>query len=206
MPLEMPKNINISLPPQMQTSRNSLFEVVLLVVACGLFSWFLIFPKKAQVAIKEANLEKYKTEQSKMASNLDNLDRLIKQLKNSSQEVKKLDDALPLNGKTINLRLLMEKLAADSGVVLGDVSVAGKSGDVVAGNTQLLQAPFAVDRTLQKLVGSVFVIGNFTQLEAFLKKVEGTGRIIQVTSAEISSAQSNALSLQLGIEAYYFAP
>ena len=181
-------------------------EVFLLIVVCALFTWFIILPKKAEVDAKNEELKKAKTQQESIKGDLETLTSRISELKTHKSDVTNLDDAIPLVGKTFNLQLLLGDLAASAGVTVGDISVTGNSSGVAAGDTALLADPFGKPRSLQKLNASVFVTGSFSQLEEFLKKVETSGRIMQVHGLEISPGQQGDLGLKISLDSYYFGP
>lgn len=206
MNINMPKAINIGLPPQIKSSRNSLFEVGLLVIVCALFAWFILLPKKAQVAEKNSEKAKIEDQQSKMAESLKILNLRIQELDSHKQEIANLDDALPLKGKTTYLQILIQSLADSAGVTVGDITISGKGDAVAAGDTELLKNPYGAVRTLQKLSGTVSVIGSFVQLESFLKKIETSGRIMQISGIDIAAGQDNNLNLKVSLDAYYLAP
>ncbi|HYV33500.1 MAG TPA: type 4a pilus biogenesis protein PilO, partial [Candidatus Limnocylindria bacterium] len=65
---------------------------------------------------------------------------------------------------------------------------------------------YAPTRSLQKLSGTVYVIGTFSQLEAFLRKLENSGRIIDVSDLAIDPGTDGNLNLRVSIASYYFAP
>ena len=206
MNIGLSKNINIGLPPQIRSSRNTLFEVFLLILVCALFFWFIFLPKKSVVDAKTLELAKYSKEESTMADNLNTLQTLIADLKAHSQDVKRLDEAMPLDGSTINFQLAIQDLANASGVAVGDISVSGKNNAVLAGDTALLNDPFGATRTLQKISGTAYVIGTFPQLTAFLKKVEANARIMQISSFDVGGTQNNNLNLKISFTSYYLAP
>ena len=163
MNIEFPKNLNVGLPPEIQGSKNSLFEVFLLIVVCALFTWFIILPKKAEVDAKNEELKKAKTQQESIKGGLETLTSRISELKTHKS-------------------------------------------DVTNGDTALLADPFGKPRSLQKLNASVFVTGSFSQLEEFLKKVETSGRIMQVHGLENSPGQQGDLGLKISLDSYYFGP
>ena len=201
------KNINIGLPPKPKSSNNTLFSVVLLLVVCGLFGFFIILPKKSAVAAKQSQLQQLKSQEALITTQAAQLNGLIASLQNHSQDVKELDASLPLNGKTFDLQLLLESLANESGVTVGSINLSGNGNEVLAGDTSLLEDPYSASRTLQTITGEVYVIGSFPQLLGFLQKIENSDRIMQVTSLEISSDDNNgsSLSLKIDLNAYYFA-
>jgi len=207
MDANLSKNLNLGLPPQIKNARNSLVELVLLVVVCALFGWFVVLPKKAEVEAKKADLATIQGQESKMADKLAKLKTLVQTLQSSSLQTADLDQALPLDGKITRLKILIDSLANSSGVTVGDVSVSSSKADsVVAGDKGLLANPYGAARTLQKLSGSVYVIGTFDQLKAFLQKLETSARLLDVTELSMDGASDGSLNLKLTISAYYLAP
>jgi len=131
---------------------------------------------------------------------------MIQTLNSSSNQVADLDQALPLDGNTVNLQILINSLAQSVGVAVTDVEVSGQPNTVVAGDKALLSDPYGATRTLQTLAGNLSVTGSFAQLQAFLQKLETSARLIDVTDLEMDAAAGGNLSLRLGINAYYLAP
>ncbi len=200
------KKLSIGLPPQIQSARNSILEITLLVVICSLFTWFVVLPKLAEYNTKKDLLSTIKESQNKMADDLQIMRTLASDLKVHQKDVQILDDALPLDGKALYLEFLVRQLAESSGVILGDLNVNSKSNAVIAGDTTLLANPYKVTRSLQKLSGNAFVTGTLAQLVNFLKKMENSGRLLQVSALEISSAQAGSLGMRLTFDSYYLAP
>lgn len=205
MSFELPKKLNMGMQPQMTSARTYILEIVLLLVICLLFGWFIVLPKQAALTAEQSKLEVLNQEKSKIDSNSETITRLVGELKAKKAEVEKLDDAIPLEGKSIYLQLLIQQIAASAGVVASDVSVPSVEG-VAAGDTELLKDPFAVSRSVKKLNGTAFVMGTFKQLVVFLKKLEASGRVIQISDIEINGTQEDNLSLRIVFEANYLAP
>jgi Tfp pilus assembly protein PilO len=197
----------MSVQPLNKTSRNSLFEVGLLIVICALFGWFILLPKRAEVVQKQDNLNNIESQASSTAAQLATLQSLIGSLPSNAQNIADLDQALPLDGSTVRLQLLVQSLADSVGVTLGNISISGNSGGEVSGDTALLSDPYGVARTVQTLDGTVYAIGSFDQLQEFLKKLENSGRLIDVDSMTIEQGSSPGnLNMALTFKAYYFAP
>ncbi len=203
-------NINFSKPAaalQGRTAfRNPFVEIGLLVIISLLLVWFVILPKKNQGDEKRRELTKIKEEQKLIAGKLDTLRELAKSLQSHQNEIADLDKALPLDGKSLRLNLLIDAFARSSGVTLGNINLSGKPNGVVAGDKDLLKDVFAPKRELQKLSGTVYVIGSLNQLTAFLRKLETSGRLIDVTDLSLDSGTEGNLNMKLSITAYYFAP
>src|SRR5258708_25233572 len=81
----------------------SLVEAALLIVAIGLFYWFIIQPKKTELANTQINLGKLQEDQTFLAANLQKLRNLVTQLKSSTTELGQLDESLPLDGKSLRV-------------------------------------------------------------------------------------------------------
>ena len=128
-------------------------------------------------------------------------------MKNNPENSGSVEQARPRNGKTFDLQGVIQNLAASVGVSLDSLNVSNPNQDVIAGNVDLLKNPYGSARILQTISGSILVTGNFSQLEAFLKKIENSDRLMDVTSMEINADKTGQLlSLKLEINAYYLAP
>ncbi len=206
MPINFPKNISMSTQPHGRFSRNSLFEVGLLVIICILFVWFILLPKKAEVDQKNADLAKVQDQENKIASQLTTLQSLINSLPSNSQNIVTLDQVMPLDGNAIRLQLLIQSLAGSVGVTVGSLNVSPAPGGMITGNAALLANPYGVTRSLQTMNGSLYVIGSFGQLQALLKKLENSGRLIDVDTMEIGQGIIGNLTMTLTFKAYYLAP
>ncbi len=187
-------------------TQNNLVEVVLLVLVIGLFFWFIVIPKKANLVVKQQRAAELRVEEGKLSGDLAQLKALVEELKANSNNVAKLDEALPLTQNTARVHLLVEQMARSSGATISDLNVVGESEAVVAGNVEILDNPFTVARSRKTLDVSVNVLGSFDQLKAFLQKLEKNGRIFNVAALGIKGTEEGLLELRLNLEAYYYAP
>jgi len=176
----------------------------LLIVVSALFTWFIILPKRSDLALKQEALAVIKKQESEIAGQLARLQELVDSLNASEKEIELLDQSLPLNGRITRFHFLIEALAQQAGVTLGNLNVSSPSTGPVAGDLAALDKPFKVDRKLQKLSGSVVVIGTLNQLKGFLEKVETSGRLIDITDVGIDAGTNGDLNLRLTINSYYF--
>ncbi len=206
MPDNLIKNFKVSVPPQMKSVRSATVEVVLLVLVSGLFFWFLLWPKKAELDKTREDLSAAQTQQQKVSGQLASLQSLLKQLPSAAKQSAVLDQALPLDGKTLHLQILIDALAKSSGVTASNITVNGKGGVVISGDKQLLSNPYAAKRSLQNLTATASVTGNFDQLLAFLKKIENSGRIMDVTAVSMDSSPDGGLSMKVDLKAYFLGP
>jgi Tfp pilus assembly protein PilO len=205
MPINFTKNTGIGAIPQKQSSRNSLFEVGLLIVICVLFAWFIILPKRADLSQKNDDLAKLQQQQIQTDNQLAKLKTLVASLSSNSQNIAEMDQAIPLSGNVVRLQLLVQSLADSVGVTVGNINIAGDPTGLVSVDPALKADPYSVARTVKTMNGTLAVSGSFEQLETLLKKLESSGRLIDVTSMTIAQGDLGALSMSLEFKAYYFA-
>ena len=191
---------------KIKSSRNLSIEIVLFIIVSILFFWFIVLPKKAVVQTQQDNLDTLQAQESKMANALSQLNKMVSDLNSHRNDVADLDYALPLGERVNSLQQLIQTLADSVNVSVVNIQVADKTDVVVAGDKNLLKDQFGATRTLQVLSGSVSVVGTFSQLEAFLQKIENSGRIMDINSLGIDSGSNGNLSLKITLNSYYLAP
>ncbi len=183
-----------------------MIEVVLLLVACGLFYWFIIAPKNSQIDQQNKILSEIQAEEQKISGTVADLKTMVRQLSDNPKQISDLEEAMPLNAKTLSFRTLLENLSQSVGLSVSTVNVSDNTGEPWAGNKELLAKPYAVSRSVQKLSGSVAVIGTYSQIITFLEKLQTSGRVININSVNINSSDNGNLSATLTLEAFYLAP
>jgi Tfp pilus assembly protein PilO len=182
----------------------SIFELVLLIAVIVLFSWFILQPKRAELSVQNQQLSQLTAESEKLNFELKTLQNLIATLQNHKQDVLNLDEALPLDGKITKLHLLLQTLIGSTGATLGDLSVSQTSDFIAAGNTALINAPFAAKRSVKRITGSLTLFGNFFQLQEALKKLENNSRIMDILSVDMVGSKDDKLDLKLNFQTYYY--
>lgn len=207
METQLPKTFGkLQMPPINPKTRVSAAEIALLLVIITLFYWFVISPKNAELDSLNVKLAGLQADQSKIESQKNELQRMISSMKNDPDDIAKLDEALPAEGKITVTNLLVEKFAADAGVVLDNASFTADGDALAAGNRDFLAHPYTGKRSLKKMTGNVVIKGQMSQIQNFLQKLENSGRIFDVSSFQISPDKDDVMVLSLGINTYYFAP
>jgi len=206
MNVNLPKSINLNFSPQVRSSRNSVLEAVLLLVICGLFYWFIIAPKMTAVAEQKNYLSQTQTEKDNISGTVSDLKKMVGQLSAHTKEISALDEAMPLDAKVLRLRLLLEDLGQSVGLSVGNVNVTGNTDAPWAGDKAILENPYGVPRSVQRLSGTISAQGNYGQVVAFLNKIENSGRIININSVNIDSSADGNLNILLTLDASYLAP
>ena len=204
---ELPKTFtNLQMPPINHNSKVSFVEITLLALIMVLFYWFVISPKRTELADLNVKLDGLKGEFSKIEGQKKELERSIDAMNANRDKIAKLDEALPLEGKLTVINLLVEKLAEEAGITLDNVSFSLNADNIAAGNKELLKSPHASARSLKKIIGNLNIRGDLGQIQNFLQKLETSGRIYDISNFQVTADQNNQLALSLGISSYYFAP
>ncbi len=198
---ELPK---IQMPAGIQNSRNALVEIVLLIIVAVLFQWFIIGPKVGAVAAEQQQLDGLRKQASSTLGSLQTLKDLSSKLATNSADVKNLDEALPLEQRSVRLVMLLQNIAQSAGVVVTDVGVDG-AGDS-AGIPSLVSDPYSAQRSLQPTSLSLSVTGTMSQLVDLLKKLETYGRIMDISSLSLTPDKNSTLDMKLNMTTYYFVP
>ena len=207
MNISLPQNISKKLAtsgPVKQSATNKSAGVVVLVIIIILFSWFMVMPKWRTYQTEQSQLEVFRKKQDSLDAQVKTLQQLINTMGTSSGDVAHLDQALPLDGKTINLQLLLQTLAQSSGVTIGEINFQGNANEIVAGDTSVLKDPFASQRSLQTLPGTINVSGSYDQLTSFLTKLETDGRLVDISSLEMAPDKAGIIDLRLSATTYYY--
>lgn len=206
MNVSLPKNINFNLSAQSKSFRNPMIEAVLLLVACGLFYWFMIMPKNAEITKQKVTLSQAQADEKKIAGTVADLKKMVEKLSANPKEIANLEEAIPLNGNVLRFRILLEDLSQSVGLSVSTVNVTNNSDEPWAGNKALIANPFGVSRSVERLNASISVIGTYAQIVALLDKLQTNGRIINVSSVNINSSENGNISIMLNLDSYYLGP
>lgn len=190
--------------PVSQATQHTMFEAILLVVVCGLFYWFMISPKIVALDASKSHLATITEENSKVADNRAKLERAIADLKAHPNEVKELDESLPLDNRVTKLYIALNALTANTGMTIGDISISGGNDQAIAGNVELLNNPFKAKRVIQKLTTTISAQGTFDQFQGLLQKLETSGRLMNITSIGVTAGKDGAFEFKINLEAYFY--
>ena len=203
MDLHLSKN-EFTSPVKNQTTQHTAFEVILLIIIVGLFYWFIVLPKKSSVDDLGSQYKTLQDQQALLLGNKEKLAKAIADMKSHPQMVKEMDEALPLDNRVTKLYIALESLTQDSGMTVGNINISFNGTEPMAGNKELLANPYGAKRTLHTLTTSLHVSGSFDQFQALLQKIESSGRLINMTSLNITAGKDDALDFSVNLEAYYY--
>lgn len=189
-----------------QEYRNLLVEGVLLVAAIGLFFNFLLMPKRHALSEQQAVLGQLTAQNDGIQKNRTDLDALISKMKAAKQDLSTLDDALPLNSRITTTHVLLDSLIASSGLTLSSISTDADDSVIAAGNQAEISNPFASQRQLKVVSVNLGVTGSMDQFLSFLRSLENSARIIDVSGLEITGNKNNLAAFKLTLKTYFYGP
>lgn len=196
-------------PPEINTNYtrkdfgNPIIQIILMLIVLVLFSWFILLPKVKQYKEVKANIAASTNELSKIKKDQEDLNQLITKLRNSSDKVALIDEALPLNGRMSKAYVLFDNLVRSSGMSMASFNVSETLKPISAGDKKILENQFQEPRKLNTITMTASTTGTMDQLRNFLQQVETNGRVLDVQSIEIVSGEDLA-KFNLIVKAYSY--
>lgn len=187
-----------------QVYKNLLVEAILLLVAVILFVNFLVLPKKHTLGDNKAELQQLTEQSNGIEEKTSQLSNLISQMKSSKKDIAVLDSALPLNSRVTTTHVLLDNIISSSGLTLANISASIDDSIIASGDKDLLANPFGPTRQLQSVTVNLGLTGTMDQFLSFLKSLESSARIIDVTSLEITGNKNNLASFKLILKTYFY--
>lgn len=181
----------------------SIVEIFLLVGILVIVAWFLVKPKYEQNKSLRNNLNTIQSEKATAENEIAELQTLVGKLKTSSDNLKLVDEALPLNGRVTKLQALVENLTISSGMQLSFMELSNSGNLVSAGNKNALSDPYGQNRELRTDQLSVSLTGTIDQFKNFLQLLETSSRIIDISDFQISR-EVDSLKFSMKIKAYAY--
>jgi len=118
------------------------------------------------------------------------ISRNYAQLQSRSDEVKKIDAALPSDPVLGKLVYFMQEKASESGLILKSLFLTKSSGS-------------STENTVKDLAFSLSLTGNYSALKTFISYLENSVKVFEVKSINFGSADVSDEELQLLSESIY---
>lgn len=188
------------------TPIGSVFEIGVLIAISVLLYMYLLGPKLTEYHERQdafQGLEKQYTDLQKQEQVFRNLQT---QMRDKTESVALLDSTLPLNDKLTRVYILVNHLAGSAGINAASIAVQPDSSVPAAGDKAVLNAPFASPRRLATVPVTVSGTGTIEQLNGFLRLLETSTRIFDVTTVEISQGKDDQLIFKVALQGYSFIP
>lgn len=184
---------------------NPILQAIFVLIFLGLFVWFILLPKNQSVADMRVQLDAIKAQEQTLQQEAADLQKLIAKLENSDEQIRLLDEALPLDSRPTTTALMIETYATSSGLELAQVTIDDIDKKVSAGHKEVLDDQYSGKRELVTQNTSIVVTGTIDQFTNFLRLLESSGRILDVTELDIVSGESITFRLELDTYEYGLA-
>jgi len=175
-------------------SRFSPIIAILLLVALVLGGYFLWWPKYQEFEGKRLELEGKDREIKQKEEYLSKLEGLFAQLAEYSDELNKIDLALPTNPSVAALFNFFQKTSSENGLILTNIGLGGLYS-LKPGQERIQEMPFDVSLS-----------GSYSAFKNFLSAIYRNARLIEVKSISFSSLEEGkdlfAFDLSLKTHAY----
>lgn len=197
---------NFSSMTTSQQIQNPLLQTVLIIIVIAVFGWFVLGPKYTKTQQTSERLSVLEEQRASLEADQIELNRLISELEDADDEVRLLDEAVPLTARPTKIALVLETFAQNTGMFLSQLSVGTPEKFIASGNKKSLQDEFKEPRELAVIEVSATARGSIEQFRNFLTLLEESGRIIDVSSLTVSSTQEGpSYSIRLKTYAYELA-
>ncbi|HMR55419.1 MAG TPA: hypothetical protein PKD34_02395 [Candidatus Doudnabacteria bacterium] len=194
---------NLSSASGKEQIRNPILQAVLMIVIIVLFGWFILSPKYASTNETKDKLSQVKSQRANLEADQQELNRLIAQLETSEEDIRILDEAVPLSGRPTQIAILIETFARNSALLVEQLNISGLEEAIASGDKAMLADPYKPGRELRTIEVTVEVTGNTEQFRNFLQLLEQSGRIIDVESLLVTS-EEDVTSFSVRLKTYAF--
>ena len=173
--------------------------LILVIIGCGVAGYFLVWPKyqeldnlKKEFEIKDEQLKEKQSYNSE-------LDILAESIKQHSEEIAKIDTALPLQPSIAALYYFIKELDSKTGLNFENINISSLfTSKATASTTEsYYNMPFSVSMS-----------GNYSEFKDFLEGLYLSSRIVEVQDLEFSedSETRNRYILNLNLNTHKFNP
>ncbi|MBP9686550.1 MAG: hypothetical protein KBD66_01995 [Candidatus Doudnabacteria bacterium] len=180
------------------------FEAIFLLIVIVVGYFYLIAPKYDVYAAGKDELATLEAKQNEVNEQKAAFATLAQKLESSADALVAVDAALPLDSKPSRLYVLVENILQRSGIVAGSVSVDHNSALVVAGATT--KSETSASRAIQPTSIVISATSTIDQLNQFLRGLETSGRIFEVTDLSVGQAREGQIVFKVTAKAYAYLP
>jgi len=171
--------------------------LILVIIGCGIAGYFLVWPKYQEVSNLKKELE-IKDEQLKERQSYNSeLDILAENIKQHSEEIAKIDTALPLEPSIAALYYFIKELDAKTGLNFEDINISSLFTSKGQSSTS---------RAYYDMPFSVSMFGGYSEFKDFLKSLYLNSRIVEVKELNFSRnpEMKNRYMLDLDLNTHKF--
>lgn len=182
----------------------TVFEAIFLLIVIVVGYFYLVAPKYDAYTTAKSALAAAEKQRADAAAQKDAFTTLAQTLQSSPDAVAALDAALPLDAKPSRLYVVLENILQRAGIAAGSVTVDNTATAVVAGAGGTFDEQ--ANRSVQPTNIIVSATGTIDQLTQFLRALESSGRIFEVTDLSLNQGREGQVVFKVTVKAYAYAP
>jgi len=151
--------------------------LIVIFIALILVGYFFVWPKLQEFTEKKREVETRDEEVKQHEKYLAKLDNALKDLLEYSDEIIKVDSALPTKASAAALFNFLQKTSSQNGLIMKDIDVS-----------QLYVEKAEVsEQGLKKMPFSIEVTGSYSSLKDFIATIYMNSRVISIKSIDFSA-------------------
>lgn len=188
-----------------KTSHLGLIEVISLLVFCGIFINYALLPKYEEHKLKKTDLATVKGDLNDLEKTQKTIETLYAAMQETQakENIKLLDEGVPLDARLTKSYMLLESLVKSSGMAMGGLTVEPLSYLKSAG-VENNQNWYDVERTKLTQTISLNMTGSMDQFMGFLRIIENNPRLFDVVNLEISGTEKGSLGFKIAMNSFAF--
>ena len=160
----------------MQIDRPISIAIILFIIFLLIF--FLVAPEYRTLAQLQSDLSEKRAEYFSQYDYYASIDKIYLDLQSRQSELNKVDDALPQNPDLGRLIYFLQETARQNGLVIKSVFLS-KSSPVKTNSKSA--------SNVKDIIFSADLLGDYPSLEGFIKSLQKSDRIFEVTSISFGS-------------------
>ncbi len=182
-----------------------IFLVGVLISGLGVFQILSIPSQRQKIGVAEGGLLVLRQKNEKLSE-------ILSEIKTIESNLEVVRGALPTADDVPALIMQLEQISKTSGVTVQHLGFGGDKAVVAPRASEASREAEEVEEAseVEKVSVTVVVTGSYASLQTFLRNLERASRVVNVTNFRFSPAQQKegeeaALSITLGVEAFYLA-
>jgi len=192
-----------------QTKR-LIFLVGVVFLALAVFQFLSVPSQRQRIAAAESEFMVVRQKNERLSE-------ILSEVKTIESNLEVVRQALPAADDVPALIMQLEQVAKQSGVGVQHLGFGGGEAETTPRASEASQEGEGVEGAVEKKISLTAVVtGSYGALQTFLRNLESTSRVVNVTNFRFSPGQQKglpadgqeegaALSVTLGLEAFYLA-
>lgn len=173
------------------------FIIIFILILLAVGAYFLWWPKYLEFKDKKIEIEGKEENIRVKEEYLSKLESHSNRLANYSDEVDKINIALPADPSIAALFIFFQKTSSENGLILDETDL---------GRLYSPEALGALDNKIKKMPFSLSLTGSYPALKSFLSAIYLNSRLVEVTSLGFSHPEEGLFSFNLALETYTYQP